>query len=226
MDIKTIYEDKELLVVDKSAGIDVIEMMNSLVKEDSQLKKVGEEPRYGLIHRLDKDTSGVILVAKSNQGLIFFQKQFKKKNVKKKYLALVVGNIKEDKGEIKTLIGRGISDRKKQKVYLPHEPHSEGKRDAITDYKVVKRFKDYTLLEVYPQTGRKHQIRTHFSYLGHPIVGDKVYGFKNQPCPKGLDRHFLHAQCIKIDMLDGKRKEFCSDLPNSLQNIINKLSTF
>lgn len=235
MNIKTTYENEDLLVVDKPAGIDVIEMMDILIKENPDLKKAGEEPRYGLVHRLDKDTSGVILVAKHERGLIFFQKQFKKKNVEKKYIALVVGNIEQNEGKIETLIGRGISDRKKQKVYLPHEPNIRGKRDAVTFYKVVKRFsslggsasggKDYTLLEVFPKTGRKHQIRVHMSYLNHPIVGDRVYGFKNQSSPKEISQHFLHAKCIKIKMLNEETKEFCSELPNSLQEIINKLST-
>jgi len=235
--MKIIHQDEDLLVVDKPAGIDVIEMMDLLVKEDSKLKEVGEEPRYGLIHRLDKDTSGVILVAKNKESLVFFQKQFSgqsesvsdkkekrlEKKVEKRYIALVVGNVKNDSGKIETLIGRGINDRKKQKVYLPHEPNIEGKREAVTEYRVIERFKDYTLLEVSPRTGRKHQIRVHLSYLNHPIVGDKVYGFKGQSSPEGLNQHFLHAKCIKLEMLNGEIKEFCSELPESLQNIINKL---
>jgi len=229
--MKVIYEDKDMLVVNKPAGIDVIEMMNLLIKENSELEKVGEEPRYGLVHRLDKDTSGVILVAKTQRGLFFYQKQFSdkskglEKRLEKRYIALVVGNVKNNKGEIKTLIGRGINDRKKQKVYLPHEPNIKGKREANTFYKVVKRFKDYTLLDVFPKTGRKHQIRVHMAYLNHPIVGDKVYGFKNQPSPEEMSQHFLHAKCIKIKMLNEETKEFCSELPNNLQEIINKLST-
>jgi len=246
--MKIIYQDKDLLVIDKPAGIDVIEMMDLLVQEYPELKEAGEEPRHGLIHRLDKDTSGVVLVAKNKESLVFFQKQFSgqsesvsdkkekrlEKKVKKRYIALVVGNIKNDSGKIETLIGRGINDRKKQKVYLPHEPNIEGKREAITDYRVIERFsapggpalggKNYTLLEVSPRTGRKHQIRVHLSYLNHPIVGDKVYGFKGQSSPNGLDRQFLHAKCIKIKMLNGETKEFCSELPNDLQNIINKLA--
>jgi len=251
--MKIIYEDKDILVVDKPAGIEVIEMMDLLIKSNPELKKAGEEPRYGLVHRLDKDTSGVILVAKDTLGLVFFQKQFSalsgsasggkkkeskrlEKKLKKRYIALVVGNVKNDFGKIETLIGRGISDKKKQKVYLQNEPGSlKGKRNAITKYKVVKRFsapggpasggKDYTLLEIYPQTGRKHQIRTHLSYINHPIVGDKIYGFKDQLSPQEMDQHFLHAECIEINMLSGERKEFCSQLPDKLKEIINKLST-
>jgi len=236
--VEIIYQDEDLLVIDKPAGIDVIEMMGLLIQKYPELKKIGEEPRYGLIHRLDKDTSGVILISKSEKGLVFFQKQFcaqselvadekeKKleKKVEKRYIALVVGDVKNSFGKIETLIGRGINDRKKQKVYLPYEPNIKGKREAITEYKVIERFNGYTLLEIFPRTGRKHQIRVHLSYLNHPIAGDKVYGFKGQFSPEGLNQHFLHAKCIKLEMLNGEIKEFCSELPENLQNVINKLS--
>ncbi|MBU2545201.1 RluA family pseudouridine synthase [Patescibacteria group bacterium] len=216
MDIKIIYEDEDLLVVDKPAGVVITDIYPDLDK----------------IHRLDKDTSGVLLIAKTEESLLFYQKQFSDKSkglekiLKKRYIALVVGSIQDNEKRIATLIGRGKNDRKKQKVYLLNEPGSlKGKRSAITDYKVVKRFKDYTLLEVFPKTGRKHQIRAHLAYINHPIVGDKVYGFKNQPCPEGLSQHFLHAECIIIEMMNGETKEFCSELPKGLKEIINKLST-
>ena len=221
--MKIIYQDNDLLVVDKPAKIDVIELMELVLKEYPEIKKVGLAPRYGLIHRLDKDTSGVLLIAKTEKGLIFFQKQFKLKRVKKTYIALVVGNVRDNKGRIETLIGRSKKDGKKQKVYLETEPDSKGKRDAITDYQVIKRFKEYTLINAFPKTGRKHQIRCHFSYMNHPLAGDKVYGFKNQSCPKGLDRHFLHAENLEIEMPDGNKKEFHSDLPIDLKNILEQL---
>jgi 23S rRNA pseudouridine1911/1915/1917 synthase len=221
--MKVIYEDSNLLVIDKPAKIDVIGLMDLVLKEYPEIEKVGEAPRYGIIHRLDKDTSGVILIAKTNEGLIFFQKQFKFKKVEKVYVALVMGNVKDDKGRIETLIGRSKKDGKKQKVYLETEPGSEGKRDAITDYQVMERFGEYTLVKVFPKTGRKHQIRCHFSYINYPLVGDKVYGFKNQSCPKGLDHHFLHAENLKIEMPSGEIKEFHSDLPDNLKNILEQL---
>lgn len=231
MEIKIIYEDNDLLVIDKPAGIIVFPekppkektLIDYLLEVKPELKNAGKPPRYGIVHRLDKDTSGILLVAKSNEGLIFFQKQFKTRGVEKKYLALVVGNIKNNQGRIETLIGRASKDRKKQKVYLPTEPGAEGKREAVTEYKVPERFKDYTLLEVSPKTGRKHQIRCHLAYLLHPITGDKMYGFKNQPKPEGLNRHFLHASYIKIQLPNGQTKEFISKLPEELQKIIEKL---
>jgi len=202
--MKTIYEDKDLLVIDKPAGIN----------SDDFEKRV---------HRLDKDTSGVLLIAKNEEILEFLQKQFKERNVVKKYLALIVGNLKNKEGKIETLIGRSSADRKKQKVYLAGEPNSEGKREAVTWYKVLQRFKDYDLIEVEPKTGRKHQIRTHFAYLGHPVSGDKMYGFKGQIAPKGLKRHFLHSFYLKINLPNGREMEFKSELPDDLKTILNNL---
>ena len=196
--MKIIHEDENVQVYDKPAGINC---------DDFEKR----------IHRLDKDTSGIFLVAKNEKALEFFQKQFQERKVEKKYLALVVGNLKNKEGEIKTLLGRSPKDRRIQKAYLAHEPQAEGKREAVTRYKVLQRCKDYDLIEVKPETGRKHQIRAHFAYLGHPIAGDKLYGFKNQPCPKGLKRQFLHASYIKIELPNGEIKEFQSELPNELK---------
>lgn len=234
MDLKTIYEDNDILVIDKPAGIVVFPegqtkentLIDYLIEAKPELKKVGEAPRYGIVHRLDKDTSGVLLVAKSTEALIFLQKQFKNREVEKKYVCLIHGNIKEDKGEIKTLLSRSPKDGRKQKVYLENEPHPESAREAITDFKVLQDFKGYTLLEVEMKTGRRHQIRCHFSYLQHPIAGDKLYNFKNTKEPKGLERQFLHAKYIKIQLPDGKVKEFESDLSEDLKKIINNLPPF
>jgi len=203
MNLKIIYEDNDLLVIDKPDGIN---------SDDFEKR----------IHRLDKDTSGILLVAKSDKALDFFQKQFKNRKVIKKYLALVVGNVKTNKGKIETLMGRSLKDRKKQKVYLMNEPDAQrkGLRKAITNYKVIKKYKDYTLVEAEPKTGRKHQIRCHLAYLGYPIAGDKIYGFKNQPIPKELKRQFLHASSIRIKMPNGEIKEFKSQLPEDLKKIL------
>ena len=231
MKLNIIYEDNDVLVIDKPAGLSVFKEGNIiektlaeyLLEQYPDFKKAGDPPRYGIIHRLDKDTSGVLLTAKNPQGLIFFQKQFKKGAVKKKYLALVCGGFESKEGEIKTLIGRSRQNPKKQKVFLPQEPGAEGKREAITYYKVVRNFKEYALLEVLPKTGRKHQIRCHLAYIHRPIAGDKLYGFKNQPEPKDLTRQFLHASYIKIKMPNGETKEFASELPEELERIIKEL---
>jgi 23S rRNA pseudouridine1911/1915/1917 synthase len=201
---KIIYQDENLLVIDKPPGVEV---------ENIERR----------IHRLDKDTSGILLIAKNDQALEFFQKQFKEKKVIKKYLALVVGRLKTDQGKIETLIGRSPKDRRKQKVYFKGEPGAKGKREAITEYRVLQRFKDYTLVEVFPKTGRKHQIRCHFAYLSHPLAGDKLYGFKGQPCPKDLKRQFLHSSYLKIKLPNQKSKEFKAPLPGDLKKILKTL---
>jgi len=202
--MEIVYEDNDILAIDKPAG----------VNSDDFEKRV---------HRLDKDTSGVLLIAKNEKALILLQKQYKNRNIEKEYIALVVGDIKNDNGRIETLIGRAPKDRRKQKVYLVGGPEAGGKREAITEYKVIERFDDYTLLKVFPKTGRKHQIRCHFAYLGHPIAGDKLYGFKNQDCPAGLNRQFLHASYLKIKMPNGEIKEFQSNLPKDLEICLTKL---
>lgn len=231
MELKVIFEDENLLVIDKPAGITVFPegekegktLIDYLLNKYQKLRDAGTSPRYGIVHRLDKDTSGILLVAKNNKALTFFQNQFKEKSVVKKYITLLVGSIKEEGGIIKTLIGRSPQNRKKQKVYLPLEPGFQGKREAITEYKVLERYKDYILVEATPKTGRKHQIRTHFAYLHHPVAGDKLYGFKNQPSPKNLTGHFLHAYYLKIKLLNNRLAEFKSDLPEDLKNVIKDL---
>jgi len=243
MDIKIIYEDADLLVVDKPAGIIVFEegknpsassgpfLINELIKRYPELKNTGEQPRYGIVHRLDKDTSGVLLVAKSNEALIFLQKQFKNRGVEKKYVCLVEGVVEDDFGKIETLIARAKGDPRKQKAYPPADAPKSA-REAITQYKVLTRYKDYTLLEVEIKTGRRHQIRCHFSYLKHPIAGDKLYSFKNSKTPPGLLRQFLHSQKLKIQLpfdaaqgRPGEVKEFASELPEELQSILDNLQT-
>jgi len=226
--MEIIYEDDDVLVVDKPAGIVVFPenkisektLIDYLFKIYPNLKNVGKSPRYGIVHRLDKNTSGILLVAKNNKTLNFLQNQFQTGKVFKKYLALVVGNLKQNQGIIETLIGRSPGDRRKQKVYLPGEPDSQEKRKAVTEYKVLQRFENYTLIEVEPKTGRKHQIRTHLAYLGHPISGDKLYEFKGQICPKGLKRQFLHANYLKIELPSGEIKAFESELPEDLRKVV------
>lgn len=205
LEIPIIYGDENLIVYDKPAGLN----------SDDIPKR---------IHRLDKDTSGILLAAKNDKALEFFQKQFKERKVEKKYLALTAGNIKNQKGEIETLLGRAPKDRRKQKAYLIHEPGADGKRMAKTRYKLLQRFKNYDLIEAEPLTGRKHQIRAHLAFLGHPVAGDKMYGFKNQSVPEGLKRHFLHASYLKIILPNQEIREFRTELPKDLKNVLEILN--
>jgi 23S rRNA pseudouridine1911/1915/1917 synthase len=230
-EIKIIHQSEDLIVLDKPSGFVVffekgekeIDIITLLLKKFPELKEVGKAPRYGAIHRLDRETSGILLVARNNKSFDFFKKQFKLRKVRKKYIALVYGEIKENKGKIETLIGRSPKDRKKQKAYLFREPKAKRKKTALTEYKVLERFKDYTLLEVIIKTGRKQQIRTHLSYLGYPVAGDKLYRFRKQVDPKDLKRQFLHAYYLKLNMPNGREEEFHSELPNDLKKVIQEL---
>lgn len=199
MGLKIIHEDATLLVVDKPAGM--------------PMEEIAGLPA----HRLDKDTSGVLLIAKDKQTLEFLHEQFKERKVEKRYICLVEGNIKESSGVIHTLLGRSPADRRKQRAYPLKEP-GPGRREAITEWKVLQRFEGYTLLEVAPKTGRKHQIRAHMASVGHPVAGDKLYGFKTQRIPKGLARQFLHASYIKL-----QGKQFSAGLPQELNEVLQRL---
>lgn len=204
MEERIIFENDNIVVIDKLAG-----------KNSDDFK--------GRAHRLDKDTSGVLLITKNEKALDYYQSQFKDRQVKKKYIALVTGNLKNSSGEIKTMLGRAPSDRRKQKAYSLNDPNIENKREAITKYRVLKNFQNYDLIEVEPLSGRKHQIRAHFTYLGHPLAGDKLYKFKGQKDPEGLERQFLHATYLKVTLLEGKTKEFQSELPKDLNKVLEKL---
>ncbi len=233
--IDVIYEDEDLIVADKPAGITVFNekeraadsLIENLLTQKPDLKKIGMPPRFGIIHRLDKDTSGLLLVAKNNEALFFFQKQFKERNVAKTYIALVWGIIKKDSGTIKTLIGRSKNRLKQMAIpSLLNICHQKGLRDAETGWRVEKRFKDYTLLEVYPKTGRKHQIRTHLAHIGHPVVGDKLYSFKNQIASDKLKRQFLHNYRLSIKLKSGEWKTFICPMPTDLKIVLKKLKKY
>ena len=231
--MEAIYQDKNVLVVNKPIGLVVFSddepetIMTLLLEEFPELKNVGGEPRYGAVHRLDRDTTGILLIAKTENAFSFFQKQFKERKVVKKYTALVAGHIKQDKGIIKTLIGRALKDRTKQKAFSLFEA-KPGRREAITEYKALKYFtkgnKKYTLLEVNIKTGRTHQIRVHLNYIGYPIIGDQTYKFRKQS--DKLGRQFLHAGFLKINLPDKKTKEFISGLPDDLNQYLKSLNEY
>lgn len=222
---RIIYKDEDIILIDKPAGLVVHPsrtsksktLVNGLLAYCSKIKNVGEDPlRPGIVHRLDKDTSGLMVVAKNNRAFQYLKKQFKSREVEKRYTALVVGQLQMANGVIEKSIARSKHDPKKMTTAITG-------RIAKTSYKVIKRFKNYTLVEVMPKTGRMHQIRVHFKSIRHPLAGEKVYGFKRQPCPPKLKRHFLHAYYLKFRLPNGIMKEFRLELPRELKRVLNNL---
>ncbi len=233
---KIIYEDEDFIAVNKSAGLlthpteksDEPTLVDWLIEKYPEIKKVGDfqidsgqaNLRPGIVHRLDKDTSGVLLVARNQKAFEFLKEQFKNRKIKKKYVALVCGRLKSKEGVIDLPIGKSKKDFRRKT--------SRGKlagviRDAVTEYKTKEIFPDYTLVEAYPKTGRTHQIRVHFREIGHPVVCDRIYGFKNASCPSALGRQFLHANFLEFESLDGGMIKIEADLPADLNDFLTGL---
>ena len=216
MQIPIIFENDDMAVIDKPAGLlvhPVKDEKNTLI----DILKI-KYPNARLVHRLDQNTSGVMVVAKDNKAYEWLKNQFLNRTIKKKYLVLVHGILKDKKG----IVVKSISKSRKRGGSQTVAPTGKN-REAITRYEVVQEFPNYSLLEVSPETGRTHQIRVHLASIGHPIVGDDKYKFKRQKNIEGLNRQFLHAKYLKLSLLDGEIKEFYSELPHELKMIINKL---
>jgi 23S rRNA pseudouridine1911/1915/1917 synthase len=228
--LSIMYEDNALLVVDKPAGMVVHPapghpggtLVNALLAHCPELAGSGDE-RPGIVHRLDRDTSGLILVAKSERVRRALQRQFQERQVHKAYLALVDGHLQPAWGRIEAPIGRDPHHRQQMAV-LP------GGREAVTEYHVLERFAhqmgpaagEYCLLQAEPQTGRTHQIRVHLASIGHPVVGDTVYGRRKKQLP--VQRQFLHAlRLVFKHPVTGQRLEFEAQLPHDLSAVLKLL---
>ncbi len=220
--LNIIYEDDDLLVVDKPAGLTVHPapghpnhtLVNAILSHFPHLADIGDSLRPGIVHRLDKDTSGVMLVAKNRASQQNLSDQFKAHSVDKTYLVLVKGRLTPEEGIIEAPMGRDSRNRKRMAVVA-------GGREARTEYRVIKYIGNYTLLEVMPQTGRTHQIRVHLSAIGYPVVGDKVYGVKSPYLP----RQFLHASRLGFRQPStGEYVEFASELPSDLEQTLKDIS--
>jgi len=220
--LKVVYEDKDLIVVDKPAGLLVHPaagqhtgtLVNAILARCPDLGEINGSIRPGIVHRLDKDTSGLMMVAKNEAAQRSLSRQIKQRSIKKVYLALVLGHLTPERGAIDAPIGRHPKDRKKMAVV-------SGGREARTEYRVLKYFADYTLVEAMPETGRTHQIRVHFAAIGHPIFGDHVYG-KRSPL---LGRQFLHAHRLGFRLpSSGEFVEFTSELPLDLQEVLSHVT--
>ena len=221
--LQIIYEDEHLLAVDKPAGMVVHPaaghttgtLVNALLAYCPQVADVGGVDRAGIVHRLDKDTSGLLLVAKDPETHAALQRQFKHRQVRKTYLALVEGRIYPKEGIIEAPVGRDQRARKRMAVTRTGRP-------AVTQYRAVEYFRDHTLLQVRPHTGRTHQIRVHLAWLGYPVVGDRVYGRRRQPLLP--HRHFLHAQELVFTHPVTKEKvTLTAPLPPDLKAVLARL---
>ena len=222
-----IFENDDLLVVNKPAGMVVHPaaghargtLVNAVLGNDVELEGIGGEERPGIVHRLDKQTSGLILLAKNERAHRWLQDQFRLRKVQKTYLALVDGKPPTPSGRIEAPIGRDLKNRKRMAIVSA----SKG-REAISEYKTLENFKNHTLLEFHPLTGRTHQIRLHCAFLKCPIVGDAVYGRKNASIP--ITRHFLHAYRLKV-VLPGEKEphSFEAPLPDELEQVLSQLRT-
>ncbi|MBU1089548.1 RluA family pseudouridine synthase [Patescibacteria group bacterium] len=225
--LKIIHEDSEILVIEKPSGMVSHPtdhggnvsgtLVNALLFHHKNLP--GEKNRAGLVHRLDKETSGVMVVAKTEEAKKSLSEQFAERKVGKKYLALVVGKLKNKKGRIEAPIGRDAKNHTRRKISL-----SPNSREAITEFEVREEFQNASLLEVKILTGRTHQIRVHFSSIRHPVAGDSVYGFRAANEEIKTPRMFLHAWKLKITHpKTGEKMEFISPLPDELEKVLEKM---
>ena len=218
-----IYQDDDFAIINKQQGLTVHAgngtcndtLVNALMAKLDNLSGINGEMRPGIVHRIDKNTSGLLVVAKNDKAHVSLAKQIETKECKRIYYALLEGVLKQDSGQVKTFIGRDEKDRTKMAV-------TKFGREAITDYKVVTRYEKYTLCEFSLQTGRTHQIRVHAKYLKHPVVGDPEYGFKNQKF--NLNGQLLHAgKLVLTHPSTGKEMTFTCPLPDYFEKILKIL---
>ncbi|GAB4486000.1 MAG: RluA family pseudouridine synthase [Anaerolineales bacterium] len=223
--LQIIFENEALLVINKPAGMVVHPaaghasgtLVNAVLAHDPELEGIGGEERPGIVHRLDKDTSGLIVIAKNEAAMRWLTAQFKDRLVEKTYLALVDGAPPTPTGRVEAPIGRDPHNRKNMAVV-----RAEKGREAISEYKTLENFPRHTLLEFHPRTGRTHQIRVHCAFLGCPIVGDTAYGHRKLSLP--LTRQFLHAWRLKISLPgEATPRTFEAPLPPDLQEILRQL---
>jgi 23S rRNA pseudouridine1911/1915/1917 synthase len=231
-----LYEDSSIIVIDKPSGMVVHPaygnpsgtLVNALLYHCKDLGGINGVLRPGIVHRLDKDTSGVMVVAKEDEAFHQLTKQFKNRTVEKIYWAIVYGRFSQNEGLIDSAIGRHPSERKKMST------RTKKGRTAITRWKRVEEFYSCTLLEISPQTGRTHQIRVHLSSIGHPLLGDPLYGRKGRPnaihdpflkeCVKRMNRQALHAHRLEFTHpRTGERVQFFSPIPQDMKEVLEWL---
>ncbi len=230
--LEILWEDEHIVVVNKppnmvmypAAGNRSGTLMNALISRCSILSPIGAPLRPGVVHRLDKDTSGVIVIAKNENAHHNLVEQFKNREIEKYYMALLYSNMREDRGEINTAIGRSLTNRKKMSV------KTRSGKEAITRFEVIKRFRVATLVKVRILTGRTHQIRVHFASISRPVLGDRTYGKKTSITfeKKTIDfkRQMLHAHTLKVKHpVNSEIMEFSAPVPEDMETAIAALSS-
>ena len=222
IDINILYEDSDLAVIDKKAGIVVHPshghesgtLVNAVMYHIKDLSGINGEIRPGIVHRLDKDTSGLIIIAKNDKAHNKLSEMFKNKEINKTYLAIVKGSLGKDTGRLETQMGRDLKDRKKMSVL------KTGGKTAITNYEVLDKNDKFSLVRVNIETGRTHQIRVHMKYLGYPILGDSVYGKES----KSVKRQMLHAYKLEfIHPVTGKEMIIKSEIPKDFSEVLERI---
>jgi len=224
--LEVIYQDEHVVVINKPAGMIVHPgaghhtgtVVNAALYRWPEMRQVGDPERPGVVHRLDKETSGILILARTQEAYTWLVRQFKSRRTEKTYLALVDGHPPTPSGRIEAPVGRAPQHRQRMAALYAGEG-----RKAVTEYRSIQSFREHELLEVHPITGRTHQIRVHLAFIGCPVTGDRVYGHRKPTLP--LDRFFLHAESIKITLPGEKTPtEFRAKLPAELQNILTELS--
>ena len=219
-----LFEDQDVIVINKARGMVVHPaagnyngtLVNALLYHCTNLSGINGVIRPGIVHRLDKDTSGIIIVAKNDMAHVSLSKQIQTKSAQRSYLVVVRGNVKQDSGRIETVLGRDTKDRKKMAVVM------QGGRQAVTDYEVLERFGRFTLMECRLLTGRTHQIRVHMEHLGYPVVGDPKYS--PQKTPFAIDGQALHSHKLTFKHpRTGEEMTFTAPLPEDMHKIITRL---
>jgi 23S rRNA pseudouridine1911/1915/1917 synthase len=220
-----VYEDPAVVVIDKQPGVvthpgpghSTGTLVDALVSQYPEIRGVPSPGRPGIVHRLDKDTSGLMVVARTADALMELQAQMQERSIEKRYLALVEGSLADDQGLIDLPIERDLVRRQQMAVQVTG-------KSARTYFSVLERFDGYTYLEARPVSGRTHQIRVHFSYIRHPVAGDRVYGSGRGP--EGLRRQFLHAASLAFESpRTGRRQSFETPLPPDLERCLSRLRT-
>lgn len=222
--LDVVFESPDVIVIDKPAGMVVHPapghprgtLANALIAYDPSIA-VGGSHRPGIVHRLDKDTSGLIVAARTDRGRQSLIRQWADLTVQKSYLALVDGQVEEREATIDAPIGRDPKNRQRMAALRSGKP-------AVTHFRVVERFPGHTLLDVYIETGRTHQIRVHLSFIGHPITGDSTYG-SSSSAPNGLERQFLHASRLAFALPDETPVSLSAPLPDDLARVLQELRT-